>query len=164
MPRGGVRAGAGRKAGSTVQKREPVGLPGLTKAELEQASTADLHNLVGENTEALVKAVLDRQDDLIQALFDLATGAYYEKVEVDQEGQPVIRVYRDKPVRAAAEFLLTMAHGKPTQRTTKQVDTTIHVMHQIPRPGHAPAIALPDGTTIDVEPLSVEELEITDDE
>jgi hypothetical protein len=172
LPRGGRRAGAGRKSHETLARQLAI----EAAAKLRAAGTGlvlpegDLGVLLAEKQDALLRKIIAEQDRLLNAMVDLATGTYCKEfVEVvgPETGEAIgteERVYLEKPDRQAAAWLLEIAHGKATQKVEQKSDTRIEVFHHIPRPGdsvHEGGVeeaefsvegvvpALPDGLTPD---------------
>ena len=85
MGHGGRRAGAGRK--SDTEK-------------------------YGESVNAAKEKIADRLPQIVDALLQLAIGAYVEEVNIVTGKR---QVYKRLPDRAAAEYLFDRLAGKPTQ-------------------------------------------------
>lgn len=68
-------------------------------------------NLSEELIKQIEKGEADRLLPLLDALYDLARGVYMEEETLGG----VVRRYKEKPDRQAAEYLVDRALGKPTQ-------------------------------------------------
>lgn len=96
--RGGARDGAGR----------------LTKEEL-----------YAKPIRRAEKKIVDNLPNIIDALLDLATGAYVEEMREDG----TIRRYQARPDREACRYLIDRIAGKPTER--KEINKTGDAPKQI---------------------------------
>lgn len=130
MPAGGRRPGAGRKT------KQPDGSTDLFVKALAKnvnAHGADLGELsiaVQNGGNCLVRAILARQNELVDAMITLSLGVTVQ--EVDEEGHAT--VYTKPPDRQALQWLLEKAHGKPTVKTETKHETQISIHHEVPRP------------------------------
>lgn len=136
MPSGGKRVGAGRKnakgQSGSLTRRPPASLSSLVGTD----DDLELTDALGVGQEALVRTVLANQERLTLAMIDLACGVMVEEEEnVETEAGTITqkRVYKAPPDRQAIAWLVEMAHGKATQKQVVQADTTINVIHRVPR-------------------------------
>lgn len=61
--------------------------------------------------------IVENWDDLMTALMDLARGIYREDSKVDNRtGVETIRIYKDKPDKEVAQYLVDRVLGKPKQK------------------------------------------------
>lgn len=53
--------------------------------------------------------------ELTEALMNLAKGVYYEKSKTTAAGATITRIYKDKPDKEVAQYLVNQVVGKPAQ-------------------------------------------------
>lgn len=75
-----------------------------------------LNNLPDALRDKLDTLVRENWDELVAALFELARGVYYEKTKTTANGGQIIRIYREKPDKEVAQYLLNQVVGKPAQK------------------------------------------------
>lgn len=107
------------------------------KSLVSELSVGDFAELIALKGNEIRNRIIEKQDLLIDSLFQLAEG-----VKVQGEDG----VYAIPPDRNSSIWLLEFAHGKPTQRKELTSDHTITIVSNIPRPGVA---ELGEGQTID---------------
>lgn len=135
MQHGGKRQGAGRKSDAAKERltaQAAARVAGI-KDTAAISNVADLATALQNAQEGLVRAIVERQDELVTAMIDLAVGATLQ--DADKEGNTV--TYTQLPDRQAISWLMEMAHGKATQRREVKQDTTINIISQVPRPTFA---------------------------
>ncbi len=64
----------------------------------------------------LVNATKEHWDDLMEAMVNLAKGVYVQDIKVDDAGSPIdVKVYRQKPDKDVAKYLMDQVIGKPKE-------------------------------------------------
>jgi hypothetical protein len=67
------------------------------------------------------KIVIERKQEIIDALMDLAKGIWREETQLDDSGKPIkVKIYKKAPDKEVAQYLLNQVMGKPKESASVQ--------------------------------------------